>query len=244
MEIGQIVSDSVMYPSQDWKKVLIFGILFIISFLIIPVFLVMGYFFRVLKGTIAGYEELPDFDEWGGMFVDGLKIFVVQFVYFLIPAIVILIGVWASISSISVTDAGTMTNPSFVFGLMGVTAIIGVILAIILGLIAIIAIANMALNNGEFGAAFRFGEILEKISMIGWGKYIIWYIVMIVIGLIGGIIAGLLNIIPILGTIIAILVVYPYLYMLFARSLGLLFGSVVEQEIVEEEVPEEQAPVE
>lgn len=233
MDIGEIISDSLSYPSQDWKKVLIFGILFLISFLIIPAFLVMGYFFRVLKGSIAGFDELPDFDEWGEMFIDGLKIFVVQFVYFLIPAIVILIGVWASIASMSVTDAGSMTNPGLVFGLMGGTAIIGIILAIILGLIASIAIANMALNNGEFGAAFRFSEILEKIAMIGWGKYIVWYIVMIIIGLIGGVIAGILNIIPFIGTIIALLVVYPYLYMFSARSLALLFGSSVQMESVE-----------
>jgi hypothetical protein len=233
MDIGEIISDSLSYPSQDWKKVLILGFLFLISFLIIPAFLVMGYFFRVLKGSIAGFDELPDFDEWGEMLIDGLKIFVVQFVYFLIPTIIILIGVWASIASISVTEAGNLTNPGLVFGLMGGTAIIGIILAIILGLIASIAIANMALNNGEFGAAFRFSEILEKIAMIGWGKYIVWYIVMIIIGLIGGFIAGILNIIPFIGTIIALLVVYPYLYMFSARSLALLFGSSVEVESVQ-----------
>lgn len=233
MDIGEIISNSLSYPSQDWKKVLIYGILFLISFLIIPVFLVMGYFFRILKGSIAGFDELPDFDEWGEMLIDGLKIFVVQFVYFLIPAIVIFIGMWASIASVSVTDAGNMANPALFMGLMGGTAIIGIILAIILGLIASIAIANMALNNGEFGAAFRFGEILEQISMIGWGKYIVWYIVMIIVAMIGGVIAGLLNIIPIIGTVIAILVVYPYLYMFSARSLALLFGSSVEMESVE-----------
>ena len=233
MDIGEIISNSLSYPSQDWKKVLIYGILFLISFLIIPVFLVMGYFFRILKGSIAGFDELPDFDEWGEMLIDGLKIFVVQFVYFLIPAIVILIGIWASIASMSVTDAGNLTNPGLFIGLMGVTAIIGIILAIILGLIASIAIANMALNNGEIGAAFRFSEILEEIAIIGWGKYIVWYIVMIIIGLIGGVIAGILNIIPFIGTIIALLVVYPYLYMFSARSLALLFGSSVEMESVE-----------
>ncbi|EKF85334.1 DUF4013 domain-containing protein [Methanobacterium formicicum] len=233
MDIGEIISDSLSYPSQDWKKVLILGILFLISFLIIPAFLVMGYFFRILKGSIAGFDELPDFDEWGEMLIDGLKIFVVQFVYFLIPAIIILIGVWASIASIAVTDAGNLANPGLVFGLLGGTAIIGIILAIILGLIASIAIANMALNNGEFGAAFRFSEILEEIAMIGWGKYIVWYIVMIIIGMIGGVIAGILNVIPILGTIIALLVVSPYLYMFSARSLALLFGSSVQMESVE-----------
>jgi hypothetical protein len=233
MDIGEIISDSLSYPSQNWKNVLILGFLFLISFLIIPAFLVMGYFFRILKGSIAGFDELPDFDEWGEMLIDGLKIFVVQFVYFLIPAIVILIGVWASIASMSVTDAGTMTNPGLFIGLMGGTAIIGILLAIILGLIASIAIANMALNNGEIGAAFRFSEILEEIAMIGWGKYIVWYIVMIIIGLIGGVIAGILNIIPFIGTIIALLVVYPYMYMFSARSLALLFGSSVQMESVE-----------
>ena len=140
---------------------------------------------------------------------------------------------WASLASLSVTDAGNMANPTLFIGLMGGTAIIGIILAIALGLIASIAIANMALNNGEFGAAFRFGEILEQISMIGWGKYIVWYIVMIIVAMIGGVIAGLLNIIPFIGTIIAILVIYPYLYMFSARSLALLYGSSVEMESFE-----------
>ena len=61
--------------------------------------------------------------------------------------------------------------------------------------------------------------------MIGWGKYILVYILMVVIGLIIGFIAGLLNLIPIIGAIIAILVLYPYYIMLYARSLGLIFES-------------------
>ncbi|HOI40226.1 MAG TPA: DUF4013 domain-containing protein [Methanobacterium sp.] len=224
MEIGEIISNSINFPSQDWKKVLILGILFLISIVIIPIFLVMGYCFRILKSSIAGFNELPDFDEWGAMFIDGLKVFVVQLIYFLIPAIVIFLGVWASIASVSLTG---MTDPTIFLGLIGGTTIIGMILAILLGLISTIAIANMALNDGELGAAFRFSEILEHISLIGWGKYIVWYIVMIIIGFVGGMIAGLLNMIPIIGTVIAILLVYPYLYMFYARSLALLFESNV-----------------
>jgi hypothetical protein len=209
------------------------GILTIISILVIPAFLVMGYFFRILKSSIAGFDELPDFDEWGEMFIDGLKMFVVQFVYLLIPLIVIFIGMLASLASISVTDAGTMTNPVLFVGLMGGTVIIGMILAILFELVGSIAVANMALNNSEFGAAFRFSEILEKISLIGWGKYLVWYIVMIVISLIGGFIASILNVIPFIGMIIALLVVYPYLTMFSARSLALLFGSSVKMESAE-----------
>ncbi|MDI3549731.1 MAG: hypothetical protein PWQ15_833 [Methanobacterium sp.] len=43
MDIGEIISDSIKYPSQDWKKIIILGILSILSILIIPIFLVMGY---------------------------------------------------------------------------------------------------------------------------------------------------------------------------------------------------------
>lgn len=34
MDIGEIISDSISYPSQDWKKVIILGILTIISILV------------------------------------------------------------------------------------------------------------------------------------------------------------------------------------------------------------------
>lgn len=227
MNISDIVSDSVRYPSSNWKKVVILGILFIISFLIIPVFLVMGYVFRVLKASLAGLDELPEFDEWGEMFIDGIKIFVVEFVYFIIPAIVILLGTWGAITSMIATQGvGSVAAPTALLGLSGGALVVGIILAIIFGLVAVIAIANMAYYNGELGAAFRFSEILGIISQIGWVNYIIWYIVMMVIGFIGGIIASILNIIPLIGFVIAVLVVYPYLYMVFARSLALLFTSI------------------
>jgi hypothetical protein len=224
MEIGEIISDAVKYPSSNWKKVLILGVFFILSFVIIGVFLVLGYFLRILKSTIAGVDELPEFDDWGDMFVDGLKVLVVYIVYLLIPGIVIVAGVFTSIASLAATNTSIYTAPTSFFALIGVTGIIGYILALIFALFAYIAVANMAYYD-EIEAAFRFSEILDKIKMIGWGKYIIWYIVMWVIALIVGLIAGILNIIPIVGTIIALLVIYPYFVMLFARSIGLIFVS-------------------
>ncbi|MCE5215245.1 MAG: DUF4013 domain-containing protein [Methanobacterium sp.] len=224
MDIGEIVSDAVKFPSSDWKKVIILGIFFLLTFVIIGIFFVSGYFLRIIKSTLAGYDELPEFDEWGDMFIDGLKVFVVSLVYMIIPMIVIFIGVFASITSLAVTSTGTYTDPWAFIGLMSGTVIIGAILALIFGLIAYIAIANMALYD-EIGAAFKFSEILERIKMIGWGKYILWYIVMIIIGVVGGFIASLLNIIPFIGMIIALLVIYPYLQMIYARSLALIFAS-------------------
>lgn len=233
VEIGEIISDAVRYPSSDWKKVIIFGIFYILCMVIIGVLFVPGYLLRIIKSTLAGYDELPEFDDWGTMIVDSLKVIVVSIVYFIIPVIVISIGALSSIATLM--GSTNVMDPTALIGL-GVTTIIGAILALIFGLLASIATANMALYD-ELGAAFKFSEIIERISMIGWGKYIIWYIVMIIIGIIGGIIVSIIDMIPFyIGLIITLLVVYPYLYMLSARSLSLIFASSEDnQEPIESE---------
>ena len=236
MDIGEIVSDSIRYPSSNWTKVIILGILFIISFLIIPVFLALGYIFKVLKASLAGLEELPEFDEWIDMLVDGIKVFVVYIVYFL-PAILIMIfsviSIWYSIMSFAAMQTvGTMMSPELLFGMFGGTALAGIIISMIYMLvitpIMAIAIANMAYNDGEINAAFRFSEIFELISQIGWVDLIIWYIVLILIGVVIGVLTGILGIIPVIGWIISILVIYPYINIFYARSVAWLYASAFE----------------
>jgi len=250
MDIGDIVSNSVKYPSSDWTKVLILGIMFVIVFignvlspytfgisliLVLAWIPIAGYTFRILKSTFAGFDELPEFDEFGELIIDGIKVAIVSIVYLIIPAIVIGISVFSSITSLG--NSGTITDPTAFIGLLGGTVIIGLVLAVIFGIFQIIAIANMALYEGELGAAFRFSEILERISMIGWENYIIWLIVMFILTIIGGFIIGIISIIPFIGIFIAALIAYPYLYMFYSRSLALLFASSEESEPVQENEP-------
>ncbi|MBM4240871.1 MAG: DUF4013 domain-containing protein [Euryarchaeota archaeon] len=226
MDIGEIATDALRYPFSDFKKVIILGILFIISFLIIPAFLVLGYVFKALKACIVGVSELPDLDDWGGMFVDGLKVFVVQLVYFIIPFLIIFVGILASIASImSIQSEGTFISPTAAIGTITGVAIIGVFLMIVIIPIFAMAVANMAYYNGELGAAFRFSEIIDKIGKIGWVDLIIWYVVLWIIFFIIGIVSSILGLIPVIGWIILILLVYPYLYLFLARYTALLYIS-------------------
>lgn len=232
MDIGYLTSDAMKYPSRDFKKVIILGLLFLISFLIIPAFLVIGYVFRVIKWSIAGVDELPEFDEWGEMFMDGLKIFVVELVYFIVPSIIMFMGIWASIGSfISISASESNLAPAAVysaFSVMGGLLILGVVVALIFGVFFIIGVANMAYYNGELVAAFRFREIMDIIKAIGWVDFIIWYVMMILVAMGAGFIATFIGLIPILGWFLIILVLYPYLYLLYARAIGLLFVSGLE----------------
>ena len=84
MDYGEIVSNALKYPSNGLIKVLILGVI-----LIIPIvnFIGWGYLLRIMKATFTGFNELPDFEEAGDLFIDGLKIFVI----FLIAAIPVII---------------------------------------------------------------------------------------------------------------------------------------------------------
>ena len=241
MDIGDVISDSLRYPTSNWSKLVIVGVLFLISFLIIPLFLVLGYMFRVIKASLAGVEELPAFEEWVEMLVEGIKLLLVYIIYSL-PAIIIaiisFISLWSSLKSLTyITQAnGTTVTPDMFFAFFGGTALIGLIIAGLYSLviypIMAVAIGNMAYYNGEFSAAFRFNEILSIISQIGWVDLIIWYIVLIMVGIAIGFLVSIIAIIPILGWIFLIFIVYPYFYLFYARAVAWLYSSAFAEEYV------------
>ncbi|HEX7467911.1 MAG TPA: DUF4013 domain-containing protein [Methanobacterium sp.] len=241
MDIGDVISDSLRYPTSDWSKLVIVGVLFLISFLIIPLFLVSGYMFRVIKASLAGVEELPVFEEWVEMLLDGIKLFLVYIIYSLpalIIAIISFISLWSSLTSLTyITQAnGNTVTPDMFFALFGGTALIGLIIAglytLVIYPIMAVAIGNMAYYNGEFSAAFRFNEILSIISQIGWVDLIIWYIVLLMVGIAIGFLVSIIAIIPILGWIFLIFIVYPYFYLFYARAVAWLYSSAFAEEYV------------
>jgi hypothetical protein len=96
MDFGEIVSNGLKYPTTGWSKVLILGII-----LIIPIvnFIGWGYLLRIMRATFSGIDELPDFDEIGELFIDGIKIFIIGLIA-AIPFIVIyLIILFATIGA-------------------------------------------------------------------------------------------------------------------------------------------------
>jgi hypothetical protein len=49
MDIGNVISDSLRYPTSNWSKVVILGVLFLLSFFIITLFLALGYYIQSCK---------------------------------------------------------------------------------------------------------------------------------------------------------------------------------------------------
>ena len=242
--ILDIYKDSLEYSAKDWKTLIILGIICFFSFLILPIFLIPGYNYRVIDtavhGIINGKDPLPSFDDIISMFVDGVKIVIVQIVY-LIPPVLIF--------ALFIIIASNLTNT-----LASAVIIIGALLTFATGVIGYLmmqmGICHMANSDGAFTKAFAFREIKEVIDSIGWFKCILTYLGLIIITIaLSVIVTGLIGLIFsvlgfsgfalgvnatgvfLLGTIINILVslfiVGPYLSIFNARSIGLLYNTQI-----------------
>ena len=225
MNLSENLSNSFEFA----KKLLSDGgrLIILIVLDIIPIvnWIVIGYAARVLRES-PGTEAPPKLEKYGDMFVDGAKVTFASLIYMLIPIILIATGA-SSLFAGMLSFQGEFAAPSVMLGGTGVVLLlVGILLGIILLFLLAAGMAHM-LKTGKFGKAFAFGEVLGIIRRIGWGKYIAWIIVLVVISLIIGGAAGL---IPYVGWVISA-IISPILSVFVFRSLGLLYNEGASPEL-------------
>jgi len=237
--------------TNTYVKWLLVGIGFIIGFF------ASGYIFRIIRSSLDGKLVLPEFNNWVDMGIDGIKVFL-TFIVYSIPAILIILilivsffeSFALSLESIGLNSLEFLLNPSlsvlwhgilivsgFLYDLFlfimpdgGIYALVGILYMIIITPILLVAIANMVYYEGEFKSAFRFREIVDEISSIGWGNLVKWYvtagiiflIIFIGINIIISYIFSLIRL-DIVGGLLISLIVAPYFFMYFARAVVLYY---------------------
>ena len=242
--ILDIYKDSLEYSAKDWKTLVILGVICLFSFLLLPAFLITGYNYRVINnavhGVINGRDPLPDFNDVISMFIDGVKVVIVQILYLLVPIIIFLI-----FALIAMQVNGFASSAIMLIG-----AIITFVAFVVVELMIQIGLCHMAYNDGAFSKAFAISEIKEAIDEIGWfkciatllGLIIITLVIFSVVSMIIGIIfsafgfsTAVLGIDPtgifVLGVtvnfLISMFIVGPYLCIFNSRSIGLLYTMQV-----------------
>ena len=206
-------------PESLNMAVLIPTVVITIILAIILALPLLGYTVRIYRGD----SPTPDINNWGALFSDGLKIFIICLVY-AIPVIIIGIVVLGSaLLTIVMSASEAMANPSNLMGLFG-AVIFGIlilaIVAFIIWLIEATAVVRFARTN-SIGEAFNFGEIFSRIGKIGVGSYIV---ALIIQAIIVGVIVFILELIPYVGVIL-VLIVSPIILLFQARYLSLLYDS-------------------
>ena len=266
MNLREIIIDAIKYPISDTRKFLIFCALVIIMSLstilpsyglkdgtwalilslvtIIVLFVVFGYLIEVVKGGIEGKDTLPDFD-YVKQFVIGVKGMILEIIYFIIPAVIVIIIAYATglvssfteivyvgidaaangtsnvttiISAVPKTTMNTFTNA------FSVTLTAAIILFIIFSLISFTGLIRFA-KYGSGTEGLRFMEILKDMSNVGHVKIIVTLIVLYISTLAFFMVLGLIGLIPYIGVFIAIFVGMPFILLFLNRAVGLLYAD-------------------
>ncbi|MFP8957310.1 DUF4013 domain-containing protein [Natrialbaceae archaeon A-CW3] len=193
------LNDTFRYPteSEDWMRtMLIGGLLSFLGFLLIPLVFVYGYLVRVIRESREGSQDLPSFDDWGDLFVEGLQVFVIGLVFMLIPLVVAAVTIGGAVlAMLTGTDLGMVVGAGgLVLGLL-----LSMLLTLVFGYVAVAAIVNFALEE-TFSAAFDLQTL--KSAMLHRDYAVAW-ILSVVVLIAGAVLGGLISEIPWIGSIIA-----------------------------------------
>jgi len=172
------VKKAVFFPFRGEKwgiKMLIGSALTFGGFIIpiLPLLPVFGYFGRIMQGIIVKEEdpEMPAWNDWGALFLDGLKLLGTVIIY-LLPALIFIVGGYIlfmaldfsmvfSAQALSTAYSNPSLLPMIASGIgmfLGLAAVmVGITLAVVTVIILPAALGNM-LAKGKFEAAFHFRE--------------------------------------------------------------------------------------
>jgi len=216
MDIGRAFS--FVFEDERWvMKVLIAVVVAILSILIIPIPLLTGYMVAIARNVANGDETLPEWNDLGRMWMDGLAIIVANIVYtipfWLIPLILMLPSAMTSDK-----DLG-MSLMSIGAALSCILIVIGVLLLLFISPALVVIYAR----TGEFGSLFQIGRILSFVQAC-ITPILTALVIGILVSVAASIVGGLLNLVPCIGTILALPVaVYPLMVM------GHAYGQVGRQ---------------
>ena len=226
MALFQFVFDPQKIIDQEtaavhWELIHWDQIAVIVALSILFSFFLSGYLVRVYRGA----KPAPDFGDWGRLLIDGLKLQIVGFVWFLPALIVFLCAVAIVVIMIGSQGSGSL----FLLLLLLVLLIAGIIVLVLVALLSVMGIIRFA-RTGSMAEGLRYSAIMDLIGKIGWGNYIVALIVLVAVGFAFGIIIMVLSFIPFIGWI-ANPVLTPLLTVFSARYYTLLYDQGAEQPV-------------
>ena len=230
MDLNDLIMDSIVYPSKNVKALCIYmllsliigivtvatgltntskmaGLDVIVAFvgvivLLALIFLVEGYVLDIVKFGIERRNDAPEID-FVRQATNGVKIFIISFVYMIIPTIILVLS-----------------------GNNIVGIIISLILFIVFGLFLSIAQCRLA-ESEEIADALNFKGVYDDIMAIGLTKVVLTIIVIAIItGCISAFVSGIFGILGNeLLTAIVVSIVDIYLLFFSNRAVGLLYSD-------------------
>jgi hypothetical protein len=213
------ISDMKYGKDFRWELIPWDQVAMLVFLMLIASFFLSGYIVRVYRGS----GTPPAFDNWPGLFMDGLRLVVVWFIWML-PAFIFLLLAFVILIVPAGSGSAAEMNPLIFVPVLVLlfAAIIAAFGAVILGTIGAIRYSR----TGSIIEGVNYGEVLATIRRIGWWDYILAGIILCVIAVIFSIIVMVLGMIPYIGWVI-VLVLSPIMTVLSARFLSQVYDAGV-----------------
>lgn len=285
MDITEIIKDAFMFPSKDFGKLTTYivitivacffsiGAIFKIAFgiilsdntrlliglalLIIAIILglvIKGYQISIIKSGIEEEETVPEYELKRNL-LNGIKFLILDIIYFIIPAIVLVVvglisNVPGNINAIvnQVKPAiANMTNPSTFSSYYAANATmpsitipdalitnlaISLLITLVVGIIVFLIFAfikTMAearlAKTDSLAYSLNIIESFNDIGRIGWGKVIATFIAIIIVIMVINTIFGIICS-QVRTVWILNMILAPYLMFFSLRALGLLYSDI------------------
>lgn len=224
------VAKAFTYFADDerWLGKLVIGILVsLASFLILPGFLLSGYMVGITRNVMNGEKRpLPEWEDLGTLFMDGLSIVVASFVYTLPFWLLTCIAFVTTIGFGGLSEATQLSEDAVVAGIFATWGLIACLFLIFMLAFFFIspAIVIQYVREGNIGACFRFGEVLA-IVRDNFGDILIAGLTPFAASFVLSIVVAALNAIICVGTVIGFVLSFvmgPYL----AAVTGHLYGQI------------------
>ena len=240
MELKAILNDATRFAVSDWYNFLVLGvILFLVDHLIdlsvpslidgvwdvilvlVIIFLSLievGYGFRIVEETVEGSTRPPSFHNLWNLFWHGIKESLVLIAYFIVPLILVVIGISEFVELINLDINPLITDYALV---------LAVIFFLCFNIMLQGAILTMAHHGGSIISGFNLPLVFKKIRKVGLKNMLIVSIITIVVlYIVKQIIFDTLHGLPypgsILGEIIFTLIILPFLMIFSTRIMGLI----------------------
>ncbi|HOI40423.1 MAG TPA: DUF4013 domain-containing protein [Methanobacterium sp.] len=239
MKLSSMFKDCARFVVSNWYNVLFLGfILFltdvsifnvqssfkglleILTIIIVAVlfFVEVGYGCRIVDETVQGSSKPPSFHHPQNLLWEGMKECVVFTTYFIVPLILITLGI-SEIATFLEFDINSIVTK---FSLL-----ISILFFVALNIMLQGAILNMAHHGGSIISGFNIPQIFRKIRMVGLKNMImVSLIIMLGIGVFGNAVPDTFHGFPFpfstLSEVIITFIVLPSMIIFTARLLGLI----------------------
>lgn len=218
----------VMEDKQWISKLLIGALMSVLSFLILPAFILQGYLVKIIRHVMNGnWDSLPEWENWGDLMKDGFFVTVAQIVYTLPFILLMIIGGAATGGMASLTNSDSLATAAATGG--GLLLLCLVVLFAVALLFLTPAILIQYAIKDDFGACFRFGEVFDIIRN-HMSDILVAFVVTLVAAFVISLLIGILSLIPCLGWIAAFLIglaVGPYISFVSGHLYGQIAAKIL-----------------